>query len=212
MCEDRLFSIVPVVVRFLQFDNRLTGSYFQLRGLAKMHRLHRGVGESSGIDGVVKEEMWADDTRQAENERQGESAMSVAQVGTNSCTMDGCRREPTHGVAGKKAEFCAWHGFAGSVNVTKECNMDDCFTRANYGLAGSKKREFCATHALEGMVNFRRTTCTREGCRNGARCGLRGEKKLFCKRHALQGMVSSEAWICKHDGCGKRSIYGVAGI
>ncbi|CAN0201293.1 unnamed protein product [Ectocarpus sp. 13 AM-2016] len=115
-----------------------------------MHRLYRGGGESGEYDGVVKGDMWSDGIREAEEEREGESAMSDSRVGGSSCTLYGCTREPTHGVAGKKAEFCSRHSLAASVNVSKECNVDGCSTRAHYGVAGSKKWEFSQNTRWKG--------------------------------------------------------------
>ncbi|CAN0000940.1 unnamed protein product [Ectocarpus sp. 12 AP-2014] len=109
-----------------------------------MHRLYRGVGESSEVDGIVKEEMWTDGIQGAET-REGESAMGDSPLG-KSCTLNGCMRKPTHGAKGKKAEFCVSHTFAGLVNVTKECTADGCFTGAKFGVAGSKKGNFCSKH------------------------------------------------------------------
>lgn len=177
-----------------------------------MHRLYRGGGESSELDGVVKEEMWLDDIREAEEEREGESAMSNSRVGGSSCTLYGCTREPTHGVAGKKAEFCARHGLAASVNVSKECNVDGCSTRAHYGVAGSKKREFCSKHALEGMVSLSHRKCASDGCCTTASFGVPGSKKMeFCFKHALEGMVNLKQTTCMREGCRNGARCGLPG-
>ncbi|CBJ27130.1 EsV-1-7 [Ectocarpus siliculosus] len=143
-----------------------------------MHRLFRGAEESSEVDGNVKEEMWTDGIRGAET-RKGEQALGGSPLG-ESCPLDGCTRKPTHGVKGKKAVFCVSHIIAGSVNVTKECTADGCFTGAKFGVAGSKKEKFCSKHAPSGVVNLAVTSCATEGCfmdmvqqaarRNPARC------------------------------------------
>ncbi|CAN0534945.1 unnamed protein product, partial [Ectocarpus sp. 8 AP-2014] len=103
--------------------------------------------------------------------------MSDSHVGGSRCTLYGCTRKPTHGVAGKKAEFCARHSLATSVNVSQECNIDGCSTRAHFGPAGSKKREFCSKHALEGMVNLSNRKCASDGCLTAASFGVAGSKK-----------------------------------
>ncbi|CAM9451095.1 unnamed protein product, partial [Ectocarpus sp. 8 AP-2014] len=153
-----------------------------------MHRLYRGVEESSEVDGKVKEEMWTDGIRGAET-REGEPAMGGSPLG-ESCPLDGCTRKPTHGVKGRKAEFCVSHTFAGSVNVTKECTADGCFTGARFGVAGSKKGEFCSKHAPSGMVNFAVRSCATEGCFMEATHGAAGSKREYCAMHAKDEMVN----------------------
>ncbi|CAB1098037.1 unnamed protein product [Ectocarpus sp. CCAP 1310/34] len=177
--------------------------------------------------------MWSGDTREAEDEREGESAMSDSQVGGSSCTQYRCTREPTRGVAGQKAGFCSRHSLAASVNVSKECNIGGCSTRAHYGLAGSKKREkcasdgcftiasfgvasskkkeFCSKHALEGMVNLVRKACARDGCFTSASFGVVGGPTEFCDKHALEGMVNLSNRRCASDGCFTTAYVGVAG-
>ncbi|CAN0023313.1 unnamed protein product, partial [Ectocarpus fasciculatus] len=152
-----------------------------------MHRLHRGVEESSEIDGRVEEETWTGDIRGAQ-EREGESAMGDSHLG-ETCTLDGCASGPTHGVKGKKAEFCVTHAVAGSVNVTKECAADGCSTGARFGVAGSKKGIFCSKHAPSGMVNLALRSCATEGCFTEATYGVAGSKKSeSCAMHAKEGM------------------------
>ncbi len=62
------------------------------------------------------------------------------------------------------------------------CSHGGCLVRANYGVAGTKKRdEFCAGHAIEGMINLTRQinvpVCAHPGCTTQPSFGVAGTRK-----------------------------------
>ena len=105
------------------------------------------------------------------------------------CAGDGCSKQPSYGVAGRKAaDYCVQHALEGMVDVcSKKCAGDGCSKISVYSVAGSKKKEYCAQHALEGMVNVYSKTCAGNGCSKRPSYGITGSKKAEYLRWACVG-------------------------
>ena len=94
--------------------------------------------------------------------------------------------------------------------ASKKCAHGACYTRPNYGVAGSTKREYCTEHAAEGMVNVVAKMCASDKCRKQPSYGVTGTvKPRYCAAHALEGMVNIVRKRCAQNGCFKLPSYGV---
>ena len=89
--------------------------------------------------------------------------------------------------------------------MTKTCIFEECDTRPNFGVPGSKKASHCAAHKLDTMVDVKHKTCIFEECDTRPVFGVPGSKKAsHCAAHKLDTMVDLKHKTCVSEWCSTR--------
>ena len=186
-----------------------------------MRRYHHNSFECQTMDEIdlvaSKDGAYADLEDTQKNKRFSEHASDgmgyvkkkrCAHVSSKRCRTEGCRKQPSFGVAGTKTrEYCAQHAPDGMVNVSsiRKCRTEGCGKYPSFGAAGTKRVEYCAQHAPDGMVNVSNKKCRTEGCSKRSTIGVAGTKTVeYCAQHAPDGMVNVCSKKCRTEGCSKK--------
>ena len=128
------------------------------------------------------------------------------------CRTEGCRKQPSFGVAGTKTvEYCEQHAPEGMVDIkSRKCRTEGCDKRAYFGVAGTKTAEYCVQHAPNGMVNVCSKKCRTESCGKVPSFGVADTKTAeCCLHHAQGGMVNVFNIKCRTRECGKKPSFRV---
>ena len=128
------------------------------------------------------------------------------------CHHPGCKKRPSYGQPGGRAQFCAQHAPEGTEDVVnKRCqHPGGCTTQPTFGHRGGCA-QFCAKHALEGMEDIMNPRCEHPGCSKRPYFGAPGGCAQCCKEHASAGMEDVVSKRCQHEGCQLRPVFGHPG-
>ena len=107
----------------------------------------------------------------------------MVNVDSRKCRTEGCRKQPSFGVAGTKTtEYCAQHAPDGMVNVcSRKSRTEGCGKRPLFRVAGMKTAEYCAQHASDICSRKFRTG----GCGKKPSFGVAATQTAeYCAQHA----------------------------
>ena len=95
-----------------------------------------------------------------------------------------------------------------------ECQKDNIFKRACFGLLEDRKKTHCKRHKSENMINLNNINggcieCKKEGVFKKAGFGKLFETKIHCVVHKLSNEISNNNPRCLEPKCQEKPFYGL---
>jgi hypothetical protein len=129
-------------------------------------------------------------------------------VNNKKCLSEGCRTQPSYGIAAGKATHCAKHRTPEMWNViSKTCLSEGCRTQPSFGIAAGKATH-CAEHRTLEMWDVKSKTCSSEGCTKRCWYGVPGHPVSVCAEHKTSGMLPYSNRRCAALHCSEIAIFG----
>jgi hypothetical protein len=204
------------------------GASFSSRGPAdvggKANNLKRRDGASPQESREGNLQSGDSDRKHAEvefDERGGDSKQGGSEERTGfiirgppQCLEPSCKGKAVFGYRqGSKALIPRWCRKHSKPDMLRKCHsiceVDKCFTCADFAFCGQKRRSRCGQHREEGMIMLGHT-CDVEGCEKIASYRrVRGQKSTQCSTHRDDNMINRHC--CKSEGCKIYASFGYAG-